>query len=71
MAETRIRYGVNFIGDEDFVGMSIRDALDEVQEELNLPSNPTVLVNDDQVGMDYVIKSGDNLEVIKQSGSKG
>ena len=53
------------------VGRTVREVGDFLREILNVDQLSTGLVNSKEVGADYVLKAGDNLEFLKPAGKKG
>jgi len=53
------------------VGRSVKQVGEFLREVLNVDKLSTGLVNGKEVGPDYVLKQGDNLEFLKPAGKKG
>lgn len=58
-------------GNFPVVGKSVKDVGQFLREVLNVSKLSTGLVNGKEVGPEYVIKDGDNLEFLKPAGKKG
>ena len=58
-------------GNFPVAGKSVKEVGDFLREVLNVDRLSTGLVNGKEVGADYVLKSGDNLEYLKPAGKKG
>lgn len=58
-------------GNFPVTGKTVKDVGDFLREVLNVDRLSTGLVNGKEVGADYVLKSGDNLEFLKPAGKKG
>ena len=58
---------------EDVLPITIKEALNTYEEELGIEANriTTVIINKVAVGMDYVIKSGDEVRFLITSEGKG
>ena len=64
--------GVNELTNETFSGKSIRQLQDELRVMLNIPDNPTVVLNDEETtDLNQVIRQTDELEFVKPAGTKG
>jgi hypothetical protein len=53
------------------IGKSVKEVGEFMREVLNVSKLSTGLVNGQEVGPDYKLKEGDNLEFLKPAGSKG
>ena len=58
-------------GNFPVVGRSVKQVGEFLREVLNVDKLSTGLVNGKDVGGDYVLKQGDNLEFLKPAGKKG
>ena len=58
-------------GNFQVVGKSVGEVRSTLSEALNVDSSANALVNGRQVGNDYILQVGDNLEFMKPAGSKG
>jgi hypothetical protein len=58
-------------GNFPVAGKTVKEVGDFLREVLNVDRLSTGLVNGKEVGADYVLKSGDNLEYLKPAGKKG
>ena len=58
-------------GNFPVAGKTVKDVGDFLREVLNVDRLSTGLVNGKEVGADYVLKDGDNLEFLKPAGKKG
>ena len=52
-------------------GKTVKEVGDFLREVLNVDRLSTGLVNGKEVGADYVLQNGDNLEFLKPAGKKG
>ena len=53
------------------IGKTVKEVGQFMREVLNVSKLSTGLVNGQEVGPEYTIKAGDNLEFLKPAGSKG
>ena len=60
-----------YSGNFPVAGKTVKDVGDFLREVLNVDRLSTGLVNGKEVGADYVLKDGDNLEFLKPAGKKG
>jgi len=58
-------------GNFPVAGKTVKDVGDFLREVLNVDRLSTGLVNGKEVGADYILSSGDNLEFLKPAGKKG
>jgi hypothetical protein len=58
-------------GNFPVVGRSVKQVGEFLREVLNVDQLSTGLVNGKDVGAEYVLKQGDNLEFLKPAGKKG
>ena len=58
-------------GNFPVVGKSVKDVGQFLREVLNVSKLSTGLVNGKEVGPEYIVKDGDNLEFLKPAGKKG
>ena len=58
-------------GNFPVVGRTVKTVGEFLREVLNVDQLSTGLVNGREVGADYVLKEGDNLEFLKPAGKKG
>ena len=64
--------GVNELTNESFTGKSIRQLQEELKVMLNIPDNPTVLLNDEETSdLNQVVRVDDEVEFVKPAGTKG
>lgn len=68
-----VKHGVNFVEEENFVGRRLSDVLAELRDQLNIPRNATILVNDREVSdpRDYLLQDRDTIEAVRPAGVKG
>jgi len=68
----RIIYGVHERESSAIIDNTVENALNYIRDTMfNVPSNPTVNVNGNAVGITYILKDNDVLEIVKASGVKG
>jgi hypothetical protein len=58
-------------GNFPVIGRTVKQVGEFLREVLNVDQLSTGLVNGREVGPDYVLKEGDNLEFLKPAGKKG
>ena len=64
--------GVNEISNDSFQGRSVEQVLRDASAILNIPENPTLILNDERVtDRSTVLRAGDRLEIVKAAGEKG
>jgi hypothetical protein len=64
--------GCNELTNTSFDGKSIEQLRNELRVVLNLPDNPTILLNNDETNdLNQTVRDGDELEFVKQAGTKG
>jgi hypothetical protein len=64
--------GCNELTNTSFDGKSIEQLRNELRVVLNLPDNPTVLLNGEETtDLNQVVHDGDELEFVKPAGTKG
>jgi hypothetical protein len=51
-------------------GTTVESLTAQVKDMLNVPTDATMFIGGQQVGRDYVLRSGDRVEYIKQAGKK-
>lgn len=66
-----IAHGNDEFNNLELEGMTVREILDKYAQIFNLPSNGATEVNGQRVGSDYVLKAGDSLEIVRETGVKG
>jgi ThiS family len=67
---TKVIYGVNEL-DLDLAGKTVHGIWKALEQVFNIPRDAAVTVNGSQVGDDYVVRPGDEIEFQKQAGVKG
>ena len=67
---TRVVYGVNDL-ELDLAGRRIAAVYPVLEQVLNIPREAAVTVNGGSVDDDYVVRPGDEIEVLKSAGVKG
>ena len=67
----RIICGANELENANFDGKTIEQLKSELKTVLNIPDNPTTLLNSDEVTSNVALRSGDELEFVKAAGDKG
>lgn len=55
----------------DVAGYTVSSVMEFMCEVLNIEKTSSPIVNGEKVTADYVIKPGDNIEFVKEAGSKG
>jgi hypothetical protein len=55
----------------DFAGLTVAHVAETCRESFNIQDDSDVFVNGEKVGMETVLKDGDNLEFLKVEGQKG
>ena len=64
--------GVNEVSNDSFHGKTIDQLVREAGYLLNIPENPTILVNDHEVSdRATIVRAGDRIEFVKAAGMKG
>jgi len=68
----KITCGVNEIENDRYDGKTVAEVRTELGVILNIPSNPTILINGEPVtDEDTELDSTDELEFVKAAGEKG
>ena len=57
--------------DVDFAGRTVAEAKDFLRQSLNIPEGARQLVTGQTVADDYVLRDGERLEFMRESGRKG
>jgi hypothetical protein len=52
-------------------GRTVGVAIDQNATIFNLPTNSTILVNGESVDRSYIIREGDTIELVGETGQKG
>lgn len=55
----------------DVKGKTVQAAIDQYKVAFNLPSNARIEVNGEAVSSNYILKDGDAVEVVRETGVKG
>ena len=66
----RVLYGVHAL-EAALAGRSIRDVRAALQQALNISPRAVAVVNGREVGADYLLKEGEQLEFVRLAGEKG
>lgn len=68
----KITCGVNEIENDRYDGKTVAEVRNELGAILNIPSNPTILINGEPVtDEDTELENDDELEFVKAAGEKG
>ena len=68
----KITCGVNEIENDRYDGKTIAEVRNELGAILNIPSNPTILVNGEPVNDESTrLENDDEVEFVKAAGEKG
>ena len=70
-ATVTVKYGVNTLSKPEFVGMTVNEIRDEVQDILNIPDDAQVRVNAITAAADHQVAAGSVVEFVKVAGEKG
>ncbi len=64
--------GVNEVSNDSFNGKTIAQVMESAGPILNIPSNPVILLNSEEISDRNIPLSGDDeLEFVKPAGEKG
>jgi sulfur carrier protein ThiS len=55
----------------DVAGSTVADLTSQLEDVMNIPSPHQTIVGGQTVNDEYVLQSGDRLEIVKPAGSKG
>lgn len=66
-----VRYSINSVTSNDFVGMSIEEIRGVVGSDLNLETGAVPMVGGARVSESYVMEDDENLTFVKAAGQKG
>ena len=68
----KITCGVNELENDRFDGKTVAQLRNELGAVLNVPANPTILLNAEPIDdEETVLEDGDELEFVKAAGEKG
>ncbi len=55
----------------DVAGRTLSEAQENLKDVLGVPKDASALVNGEPVSGDYVLQANDDVQFVKQAGSKG